>query len=130
MAGGAVSWSSRCQVTVALSTVEAEYVAMSQCAQQMVWMHNWLSEVQIKYSLPGLIKGDNWGAIALMKNTKDHSKVKHIDIQHHYIRDLLQLGAIAIEQVPSADNIEPINWGSDNWNSPIVRSIVYGDVYY
>ena len=59
MAGGAVTWSSKRQATVALSTVEAEYVAMSRCAQQMVWMHSWLSEVGIEYSLPGLIKGDH-----------------------------------------------------------------------
>ena len=46
MAGGAVTWSSKRQATVALSTVEAEYVAMSRCAQQMSWMHNWLDEVK------------------------------------------------------------------------------------
>ena len=80
MAGGAVTWSSKRQATVALSTVEAEYVAMSRCAQQMIWMHSWLSEVAVEYSLPGLIKGDNRGAIALTKNTRDHGKVKHIDI--------------------------------------------------
>ena len=78
MAGGAVTWSSKRQATVALSTVEAEYVAMSRCAQQMSWMHSWLDEVKVKYSLPGLIKGDSRGAIALTKNTKDHGKVKHI----------------------------------------------------
>ena len=55
----------------------------------MLWMHSWLDEVKIKYSLPGLIKGDNHGVIALSKNTKDHSKVKHVDIQHHYIHELL-----------------------------------------
>ena len=85
MAGGAVSWSSKRQATVALSTVEAEYVAMSRCAQQMVWMNSWLDKVKIEHSLPRLIKGDNRGAIALTKNTKNHGKVKHIDIRHHYI---------------------------------------------
>ena len=105
MSGGAVTWSSKQQAIVALSTVEAEYVAMSCCAQQMVWMHSWLDEVEVKHSLPGLIKGDNRGAIALTKNTKDHGKVKHIDIQHHYIRKLIQSGAITIEQVPSEDNL-------------------------
>ena len=59
MAGGAVSWSSKHQATIALSTVEAEYVAMSRCAQQMVWMHSWLDEVEIEHTIPGLIKGDN-----------------------------------------------------------------------
>ena len=83
MAGGPVTWSSKRQTTVALSTVEAEYVAMSRCAQQMVWMQSWLDEVEIEHSLPGIIKGDNRGALALTKNTKDHGKVKHIDIRHH-----------------------------------------------
>ena len=72
MAGGPVTWNSKRQTTVALSTVEAEYVAMSRCAQQMVWMQSWLDEVEIEHSLPGLIKGDNRRAMALMKNTKDH----------------------------------------------------------
>ena len=105
MAGGAVTWSSKWQATIALSTVEAEYVVMSWCAQQMVWMHSWLDEVEVEHTLPGLIKGDNRGAIALTKNTKDHSKVKHIDIQHHYFRKLVQSGAITIEQVPSEANL-------------------------
>ena len=56
MAGGAVAWSSKRQATVALSTVEAEYVAMSRCAQQMVWMHSWLDEVDISHKLPGVIR--------------------------------------------------------------------------
>ena len=80
MAGRAVAWSSKHQATVALSTVEAEYVAMSRCAQQMLWMHSWLNEAEIEYSLPGVIRGDNRGAITLTKITKDHGKVKHIDI--------------------------------------------------
>ena len=105
MAGGAVTWSSKRQATVALSTVEAEYVAMSRCTQQMVWMCNWMNEVSIECSLPGIIRGDNRRAIALTKNTKDHGKVKHIDIRHHYIRELIHSGDIMIEQVASSDNI-------------------------
>jgi hypothetical protein len=117
MAGGAVSWSSKRQTTVALSTVEAEYVAMSRCAQQMVWMQSWLNEVKVDNTLPGVIKCDNRGAIALTKNTKDHGKVKHIDIRHHYIRELLQSGAIIIEQVPSADNL------ADLFTKPLPRDL-------
>ena len=49
--------------------------------------------------------GTAGGAIALTKNTKDHGKVKHIDIQHHYIQELLQSGTITIEQVSSSDNL-------------------------
>lgn len=115
MAGGAVTWSSKRQTTVALSTVEAEYVAMSRCAQQMTWMQSWLSEANIKYNLPGVIRGDNRGAIALTKNTRDHGKVKHIDIRHHYIRELVQSGAITMEQVSSADNL------ADLFTKPLPR---------
>ena len=115
MAGGAVTWSSKRQATVALSTVEAEYVAMSRCAQQMVWIQSWLSEAKIEYTLPGVMKGDNRGAIALTKNTKDHGKVKHIDIRHHYIRELVQSGAITMEQVSSADNL------ADLFTKPLPR---------
>ena len=115
MAGGPVSWSSKRQATVALSTVEAEYVAMSRCAQQMVWTHSWLSEVDIEYVSPGVIKGDNRGAIALSKNTKDHGKVKHIDIRHHYIRELIQSGAISLEHVSSSDNL------ADLFTKPLSR---------
>jgi len=51
MAGGVVTWSSKQQAAVALSTVEAEYVAMSQCAQQMVWMQMWLDEIKADHVL-------------------------------------------------------------------------------
>ena len=68
-------------------------------------MHSWLSEVEVDYSIPVLIRGDNCGAITLTKNTKDHGKVKHIDIRHHYICDLVKSGAITIKQVPSSDNL-------------------------
>src|ERR1700678_287243 len=115
MAGGAVAWSSKRQATVALSTVEAEYVAMSRCAQQMVCMHSWLQEVEIEHVIPGVIKCDNRGAIALSKNTKDHGKVKHIDIRHHYIRELLQSGSILLEQVSSSYN------SADLFTKPLSR---------
>jgi hypothetical protein len=48
--------------------------------QQMVWMQSWLDEVEVEHTLPGLIKGDSQGAIALTKNMKDHGKIKHINI--------------------------------------------------
>ena len=106
------SWLGELLHGVAMSTVEVEYVAISQCVQQM---HSWLDKVKINYSLPRLIKGDNCGAIALTKNTNDHGKVKHTDICHHYIRELIQSGAITIEQVTSADNL------ADLFTKPLPR---------
>ena len=81
----------------------------------MVWMQSWLDEVAIERVGPGLIKGDSRGAVALTKNTKDHAKVKHIDIRHHYIRELVQSGSIVFEQVPSAANL------ADLFTKPLSR---------
>jgi hypothetical protein len=105
MTGGAVTWSSKQQATAALFTIKVEYVTMSQCAQQISWMHSWLNEVKIKYLLPRLIGGNNHGAIASSKNTKDYGKVKHIDIQHHYLQELIHSSTIILDQVSSADNL-------------------------
>lgn len=60
-------------------------------------MQSWLDEVTIEHSMLGVIKGDSRGAIALTKNTKDHGKIKHIDIRHHYIRELAKSGTILLE---------------------------------
>ena len=50
-------------------------------------------------------RGDSRGAIALLKTTKDHGKVKHIDIRHHYLRDLVKSGVLLFKQIPSSDNL-------------------------
>ncbi len=86
---------------VALSTVEAEYIAMSRCTQQMIWMQTWLNEMEIAHTMPGVIRGDSQGVIALKKTTKDHGKVKHIDIHHHYLRELVKSDSIIFEQIAS-----------------------------
>ena len=72
------------------------------------------------YSILRLIRGDNHGTIALTKSTKDHGKVKHIDIRHHYIRELLQSGAITIEQVSSSDNFADLFTKSLLHDHPII----------
>jgi len=117
MAGAPVTWSSKHQSTIALSMVETEYVTMLWCAQQMVWMQAWLDEVGIEHIKPGVIKGDNRGAIALTKNTKDHGKVKHIDIHHHYICELVDSSSISLEQISSADN------AADLFTKPLSRNV-------
>ena len=70
----------------------------------MIWMQSWLDEVEIEHTMPGIIKGDSRGTITLAKTTRDHGKVKHIDIQHHYLRELVKSELIVFEQIPSANN--------------------------
>jgi len=105
MAGGAVSWSSKLQATVALSTAEAEYVALTRAAQQAIWMHAFLGEIGLDQLLPTILYCDNASAIALALSTKGHQRAKHIDIHHHYIRERISDGQIALQHVPSVDNI-------------------------
>lgn len=88
--GGAISWSSKKQQTVALSTTEAEYMAMSAATQEAIWIRNMHNEVYGTRGLIGTINihGDNKSALALSdKTTAYHPRTKHIDIRHHFIRD-------------------------------------------
>jgi len=86
LGGGAVSWLSKKQSTVALSTAVAEYVALSQAAQECVWLRRLLSDLGMD-ATPVVILEDNQGAIAIAKNPVDHSRTKHIDFRYHYIRE-------------------------------------------
>jgi len=81
----------------------------------MIWMQTWLDEVEIAHMKPGVIKGDSRGAIALSKTTKDHGKIKHIDIRHHYLRELVKSNLVVFKQIPSADNI------ADLFTKPLAR---------
>jgi hypothetical protein len=108
MAGGLVSWSSKRQPTVALSTTEAEYMSMTRAAQQVTWMYAFLDEVGLPQELPFTIHGDNAPAIALTKNTKGHARAKHIDVRYHYIREAVSQGRALIEHVPSEQNLADI----------------------
>ncbi len=90
MAGGAVSWLSKKQAIVALSTSEAEYVALSLATQEAVWLRNLLSDLGVSLDEPTALMEDNQGAIAIAKNPIAHARRKHIDIQYHYIREAIQ----------------------------------------
>ena len=89
LAGGLISWTSRAQKTVALSSTEAEYMALSDCSRQVVWMHTLLGE--LGYHLkPVPICGDNQGAIFIASNPVTEKRSKHIDIRYHYIREVVE----------------------------------------
>ena len=104
MAGTPVSWSSKRQATVALSTTEAEYISLSWASQQSRWMHSWYEEIGFPQTEPGILKGDNLGSVHLTKNTKEHHKVKHIDIHYHYLRELATEGKIEVQPIRGSKN--------------------------
>jgi len=96
MYGGPVSWSSKRQSTVALSTCEAEYIAMTQAAKEASWLRILLTELGVSKTEAVKIFVDNQGAIALAKNPEFHTRTKHIDIQYHYVRQEVENGRIQL----------------------------------
>ncbi|GJW49138.1 retrovirus-related pol polyprotein from transposon TNT 1-94 [Tanacetum coccineum] len=101
------SWFSKKQTILAISTTKAEYVSARKSCQQALWMKQALVDYGIRLDdVPILC--DNKGAIDLSKNPVQHSRTKHIEIRHHFLRDNVQKGNISIEKVSSEDNIADI----------------------
>ncbi|GJR44853.1 hypothetical protein Tco_1312956 [Tanacetum coccineum] len=110
------SWFAKKQTALAISTTEAEYVSAGKACQQALWMKQALIDYDIRLDdVP--IMCDNKGAIDLSKNPVQHSRTKHIEIRHHFLRDNVQKGNISIEKVASEDNI------ADIFTKPLKREV-------
>nr|GEX63944.1 hypothetical protein [Tanacetum cinerariifolium] len=90
-----VSWSSKKQKSTAISTTEAEYIAMSRCCAQILWMTSKLTDYGFDFNKIPLYC-DNHSAIALCCNNVKHSRSKHIDIRHHFIREQVERGVVKL----------------------------------
>ncbi|GKC14784.1 hypothetical protein Tco_1011566 [Tanacetum coccineum] len=101
------SWFLKKQTALAIATTEAEYVSAGKACQQALWMKQALVDCGISLDdIP--ITCDNKGAVDLSKNPVQHSRTKHIEIRHHFLRDIVQKGNISIEKVSLEDNIADI----------------------
>jgi hypothetical protein len=99
--GGAVSWCSKKQELVTLSTAEAEYVAMTHAAKEALWLRTLFGEVFGNIVEATTIFGDNKSAIALATSGQYHSRTKHIDIRYHFIRYIIDAGSIKLVYCPT-----------------------------
>nr|KAJ0227041.1 hypothetical protein LSAT_V11C100046250 [Lactuca sativa] len=102
-----VSWSSKKQTSVAISTAEAEYVAAGRCCAQLLWIQNQVLDYGIKFSKTP-IYCDNTSAIQITQNPVQHSKTKHIEIRHHFIRDNVEKGKVVLEHVKTSEQLAGI----------------------
>ena len=106
VASGVVHWQSKTQTVVALSTLEAEYIACSDAVREAIWVRRLLSDMLGVIALPTVarIGCDNQGALKLIETGVSKQKTKHIDIKYHHIRDEEAKGSVCYYYVPTADN--------------------------
>lgn len=99
LSGGPISWKSKKQASVSLSTMEAEYVALAEVSREVVYIKRLLEHMGYGKQVTSPIKilCDNQSAIRLAKDAVFHKRSKHIDIKYHYTRELLEQGEITIE---------------------------------
>uniref|UniRef100_A0AAV1THK6 Reverse transcriptase Ty1/copia-type domain-containing protein n=1 Tax=Peronospora matthiolae TaxID=2874970 RepID=A0AAV1THK6_9STRA len=98
--GAPVSWGSKKQSSVSLSTSEAEYIALSLAIQEGKWVHCLLCEILAAANEPGpdlVIRENNQSCIKMTKNPVNHGRAKHIDIKYHHIRDEVKRGEVQLE---------------------------------
>jgi hypothetical protein len=102
-----ISWFSKKQNCVSLSTAEAEYIAAGSSCSQLLWMKQMLGEYNVQQDVLTLYC-DNLSAINISKNPIQHSRTKHIDIRHHFIRDLVEDNIVTLEHVATENQLADI----------------------
>ena len=99
--GTAVSWCSKLQPTVATSTVEAEYMAASAAVREALWLREIFKDMGFPLDGPLDIRSDNQGAISLSANPMVTRRTKHIDVQHHVVRERVKRKEVTLSYVPT-----------------------------
>ncbi|KAJ9558522.1 hypothetical protein OSB04_013136 [Centaurea solstitialis] len=118
--GGAISWKSSKQDTIADSTTEAEYIAASDAAKEAVWLRNFLSDLRVVASVsrPIDIFCDNSGAVVQGKEPREHHKSRHVLRKYHLIREIIGRGDVRICKIPTEENV------ADPLTKPLARPTI------
>ena len=106
--GNTVSWRSKKQNTVAKSTTEAEYVALSHATQEAIWLRRLLKDIREILDNASTIFEDNCGAIELSKNPRFHERTKHIDVSYHFVREQVKLNNIIVKYCPTQEMLADV----------------------
>ncbi|XP_074289333.1 secreted RxLR effector protein 161-like [Silene latifolia] len=108
LGSGAVTWSSKKQETIALSSSEAAYVASSSAVRQALWLKKLLGDFLVKHDKATILYCDNQSAIAIAKNQAFHGRTKHIDVQHHFIRKIKADGKVILKFCVTNDQVADV----------------------
>ena len=103
-----VSWISKKQTSIFLSTTKAEYIAATKCCKHVEWMKQTLQDIKVVFEDPIVIHCDNTSAISLSKKPVQHSKAKHIPIKYHYLREQAASKNIILEYIPTQEQVANI----------------------
>ena len=103
MGTGAISWSSRLQGIVALSTTEAEYVAATSAGQEILWLRNLFTELGYKFNSSSTLYIDNRSALSVAKNPEHHGRMKHLDLRFYWLRNEVEKGTITMVHLPTEE---------------------------
>ena len=116
MGAGAISWSSKKQHVVALSSTEAEYIVQTHMAKEALWLHSFLQELRSTPDDPLIINCNNQGAIALAKDNKFNVRTKHIDVRYDFICEAVEDRKVMVQYIPTRDNV------SDIFTKPLAKA--------
>lgn len=103
-----MSWTCKKNQSVCLSSIEAEYKAITSAAKEAVWDQRCLADMGQKQLEATELRCNNMGAITLSNNHVFHSRIKHVEIHHYYIRDVVEKGEISLTYVKMTDNLADI----------------------
>jgi hypothetical protein len=101
MCGGAVSWQSKKQSTIALSSTEAELMAITSSTKELLWYRHHLGGIGLSHTQPTTLLVDSQCAMDIANNSKISERSKHIEVQHFFIREHIEAGTVKLQHVPS-----------------------------
>ena len=122
--GAAVSWSAALQACVTLSTAEAEMVALSKAAQEVVWFRRLMQDLRGEELPPSLIYCDNNATLGLIKNRVHHSRTKHIKLRQNWVLEHTTSGELQPIYIPTNLNL------ADSFTKPVKKAILEEHFFY
>jgi hypothetical protein len=108
MGTGAISWSSKLQGIVALSTTEAEFVAATSAGQEILWLRNLIHEFGYPLPTPSTLFIDNQSALSVAKNPEHHGRMKHLDLRFYWLRNEVEKGTINLVHLRTDEMVADI----------------------
>lgn len=116
MTGAAISWRSKKQMCAALSTAEAEYMALACAALEAIWMRQLLPDLRNNPTVATQIVKDNKSAICLAKNLQFDGRAKHIGIKYHFIQEQVEKGNVELQYCPTEEKFADMLTKGLSWN--------------